>query len=64
MRCPDYKCGGATRVIETFPDVEETHRLRVCKVCGAKFLTQETTTPMNYLSQLRHDKEVRYGRIK
>jgi transcriptional regulator NrdR family protein len=64
MQCPDIRCNSETRVVETFPDVEETHRLRLCKVCGCKFLTKESEVPMSVLRQLRHDKAVRLGRIK
>lgn len=62
MQCPSPRCSGSTRVVETFPDVEEHHRLRVCKACGLKFLTREEEVPMGRIRQLRHDKAVRQGR--
>ena len=54
MRCP--KCDGKSRVVETFPDAEEHHRLRACCECGAKFLTREEAVSMDVLCELRRFK--------
>ena len=46
------KCGGEMRVVETFPDVGETHRLRRCKSCDNRILTCEEETSMSILPEL------------
>lgn len=55
MHCP--KCADDTRVIETFPDVTQHYRLRVCPTCSYKFLTCEQEVPLSgTLYQLRKAK--------
>ena len=39
MTCP--VCGGATKVIDSRPEVDNVHRRRECKECGYKFSTVE-----------------------
>jgi transcriptional regulator NrdR family protein len=57
MLCP--KCNGKTHVVETFGDVEETHRLRECVSCKHKILTVEEEVPMHLLTEIRRFKEKR-----
>lgn len=49
---PCQGCGAPTRVVETFPDVDEVHRLRVCTACGIKMLTCEQEVPMALITEL------------
>lgn len=53
---PCQCCGAPTRVVETFPDVDEVHRLRVCTSCGTKFLTCEQEVPTGLITELRRFK--------
>lgn len=46
------KCGGNMRVVETFSDVGETHRLRRCCSCDTRILTCEEETAMSLLPEL------------
>ena len=59
MQCTNITCNGPTKVIKTYPDVEENYRVRVCCTCGLKFLTREAEVPMGIIKQLRHDEKVR-----
>ena len=39
MTCP--VCGGATKVVDSRPEVDNVHRRRKCKECGYRFSTVE-----------------------
>ena len=39
MTCP--VCGGATKVVDSRPEVDTVHRRRKCKECGYRFSTVE-----------------------
>ena len=45
MKCCKHNCVGDTRVIVSrLVDIHMIKRRRVCKKCGARFTTYETTT--------------------
>lgn len=57
MHCP--KCETETRIVETFNDVDEMHRIRLCPACKFRFLTREEEVPYGLVTQLRKFKNAK-----